>query len=278
MTIKIVTDSTCDLPDAVITKYDLTVVPLYVNIGHRSYLNGVDLSSEEFYRQLSAGKEFPSTAAPGSKSFRQVYQMLAAGGATEILSIHVSGTLSATLNHARLGAQEIRSVPVTVFDSRQISLGVGFLVTTAAKAVATHQSVKDIIPLLEAQVLKTHLLGILDTLEFLRHSGRASRLLADLGSLLRIKPLFGMYNGEVTSERIRTRRRAIKRLVHLLENLAPFEQAALIHSHAPERTEELHRQIQPLLPEGEVLQVEIAPILGAHFGPGGVGVVCVTTN
>ncbi len=219
-----------------------------------------------------------STAAPGSKRFQQVYQRLVADGATEILSIHVSGTLSATLHHACLGAREIGSVPVTVFDSRQISLGLGFLAVTAARAAAAHQSVKNIIPVLEAQVLRTRLLGVLDTLEYLRRSGRARYVLAKLGTLLRIKPLFALYDGQVTSERIRTRRRALKRLVHRLEDLAPFEQVALVHSHAPEQAGGLGRQIQSLLPEGEPWQVEISPSLGVHLGPGGVGVVCVSLD
>jgi len=136
MTIRIVTDSTCDLPPDVLARYGITVVPLYINIGDRGYLDGIDLSREEFYQQLSDPARLPSTAAPGTEMFRRTYEELASENATEILSIHVSGTLSATLSHARLGAAGVKEIPVTVFDSEQLSLGTGFLVMAAAKAVA----------------------------------------------------------------------------------------------------------------------------------------------
>ncbi len=278
MTIRIVTDSTCDLPEATISRYGITVVPLYINIGVNSYLDGVDLSHEAFYKNLAEYNSFPTTAAPGPESFRQVYETLANEGATEILSIHVSGTLSATLSNARLGAQAAGRVAVTVFDSRQISYGVGFLAITAANAAVAGRTIAEIVPLLEAQVQRTHLLGILDTLEFLRRSGRAGRIITGLGSLLSIKPVFQMYNGQIVSERVRTRKRAIKQLIGLLNNLVPLEQAALLHSHTPERVSNLHRQIQHLLPADTVPSVEITPILGAHLGPGGVGIVCISAS
>lgn len=278
MTIKIVTDSTCDLPPAIVANYDITVVPLYINIGTNSYLDGVDLSRHEFYENLPHYAALPTTAAPGAGTFQQTYQHVAAAGADHIISIHVSGSLSATLDNARLGARQTSGVQVTVFDSQQISLGVGFLALTAAKAAAEGQTVAEIIPLLNHQINRTYLLGVLDTLNYLQRSGRARRVVAGLGSLLQIKPVFKLHNGQVSSERVRTRKRAIARLVDRLDNLAPFSQLGFIHSHAPERATALKQHIEHLLPQPDPLQIEITPILGAHLGPGGVGVVVIAAG
>jgi DegV family protein with EDD domain len=278
MTIKIVTDSTCDLPEAIVAEYGITVVPLYINIGEQSYLDGVELSRQEFYERLPDYESPPTTAAPGPEVFRQTYERLADEGATEVLSIHVSISLSATVDVARLGAKETDAVPVTVFDSRQLSLGTGFLVLTATKAAAEGRSMNEIIPLLEEQVSRTHVFAALDTLEFLRRSGRMNRVMAGLGSVLQIKPLLKMYDGNPTAERVRTRKRAIERLISLLSDLVPLEQVALVHTHAPDRAEDLLQRVQHLLPEGETLSVEVTPVIGAHIGPGAVGFACVTAR
>ena len=278
MAIQIVTDSTCDLPEAIIAEYGITVVPLYINFGDQSYLDGVELSRQEFYERLPECEPPPTTAAPGSELFRQTYERLAGEGATEVLSIHISISLSAVVDVARLGAKETEAVPVTVFDSRQLSLGTGFLVLAAAKAAAEARPMGEILALLEEQISRSHVFAALDTLEFLRRSGRMSRVMAGLGSVLQIKPLLRMYDGNPTAERVRTRSRATQRLISLLSELVPLEQVALVHTHAPDRAEELRQRVQHLLPEGEVPSVDITPVIGAHIGPGAVGFACVTAR
>jgi DegV family protein with EDD domain len=278
MAIKIVTDSTCDLPEAIVAKHGITIVPLYINFGDQSYLDGVELSRREFYERLPGYETPPTTAAPGPEVFRQAYERLADEGATEVLSIHISISLSAILDVARLAAKEMDAVPVTVFDSRQLSLGTGFLVQTAAKAAAEGFLMGEIIPLLEEQISRTHVFAALDTLEFLRRSGRMSRVMAGLGSVLQIKPLLKMYDGNPTAERVRTRRRATERLISLLSDLVPLERVALVHTHTPDRAEELRQRVQHLLPEGEVPSVDITPVIGTHIGPGAVGFACVTAR
>jgi len=275
MTIKIVTDSTCDLPQAIVAEYGITVVPLYINFGDQSYGDGVELSRQEFYERLPDCDPPPTTAAPGTEMFRQTYERLADEGATEVLSIHISISLSAVVDVARVAAKDTGAVPVTVFDSRQLSLGTGFLVLAAAKAAAEGRSIDEIIPLLEEQASRTHVFAALDTLEFLRRSGRMSRVMAGLGSVLQIKPLLNMYDGNPTAERVRTRDRATKRLISLLSDLVPLERVALVHTHAPDRAEELRQRVRHLLPEGEIPSVDITPVIGAHIGPGAAGFACV---
>jgi DegV family protein with EDD domain len=152
VSIKIVTDSTCDLPESVIARYGITVVPLYINLGPKGYLDGVELSRQEFYERLPTYNPLPTTATPGTDMFRKAYDKLAGEGASEILSIHISISLSATVDIARLAAKEMHSVPVSVMDSRQLSLGTGFLVERAALAAAEGCSMSEIMAVLEDQI------------------------------------------------------------------------------------------------------------------------------
>jgi DegV family protein with EDD domain len=278
VSIRIVTDSTCDLPPAVVAQYGITVVPLYINIGDRGYLDGIELSRQEFYQRLPSYDPPPTTATPGPEVFCQVYEKLAAQGATEVLSIHISISLSATVNTAKLCAQEKPSVPVTVFDSKQLSLGTGFLVVKAAQAAAEGGSMQEIVALLEEQTSRTHVFAALDTLEFLRRSGRMNAVLSTLGELLQIKPFLKMYDGKPSAERVRTRKHAMKRLVELLYQYSPFERVALLHSDALDRAQALLQEVKDILPDKEIWFEQINPVLGTHIGPGVVGFACVSKN
>jgi DegV family protein with EDD domain len=273
--IRIVTDSTCDLPEDLIQAYGITVVPLYLNFGAQGYLDGVEMSREEFYRRLPDSDPLPTTAAPGTEKIRSVYDALAAEGATEILSIHIAGSLSAMVDVVRLAAQETRSVKVTVLDSGQLSLGMGFQVVTAAKAAAAGHDMAEILERLDDQISRTHVFAALGTLEFLRRSGRMNGIVAGLGSLLQIKPLLKMYAGTATSERVRTTNGATARLISLLEENAPFEQVALVHTHAADKAAAVAQQSVSLIPQEELLSVDITPVIGAHIGPGAVGFACI---
>jgi DegV family protein with EDD domain len=279
MTIRIVTDSTADLPQSIVTEYDIAVIPVHINIAGQSYLDGVELSRDEFYDRLPDYDPLPTTSSPGLGTFVQTYERLADEGASEILSIHISAQLSGVMNTATAAAQTTDAVPVTVFDSRQLTLGTGFLAVTAAQAAAAGRSMGEIVNLLEDQVSRTHSFALLDTLKYLRRGGRLTRFQSGVGTLLRIKPLLGVHDGEMTMERVRTRRRAVERLVSLLSRLCPVEKLALIHAHAPERAEALRHQIHHLLPEEDgLLLAEVTPAIGTHVGPGSVGVVCVTAR
>ncbi len=139
MNIRIVTDSTCDLPEEIVSQQEITVIPLHINVGEKAYLDGVDLTRLEFYAQLPDYFPAPKTAAPGSEVFVQAYERLANEGAQAILSIHISETLSATINSARTAAEQFTRIPVTVLDSSQLSLGTGFIVEKAAQMAKTRQ-------------------------------------------------------------------------------------------------------------------------------------------
>lgn len=276
MAIGIVTDSTCDLPEETAAQLGIRIVPIYINFDGESYLDGIDLSREAFYVRLPDLDPPPTTAVPGPQMFLRAYDELAAAGATEILSIHISRELSAIVDTAQLAARDA-SVPVTTMDSGSLTLGLGFLAQAAAEAAAQGQTMDEILALLEGQRQRTHVFAVLDTLEYLRRSGRVSRVMATLGSWLRIKPLLKMNNGTATAEKIRTATGAVERLLALLEARLPLERVALVHTHAIEKAQELRRQAQHLLPSGDVLSVDITPVFGTHLGPGAVGFVCVTS-
>jgi DegV family protein with EDD domain len=279
MSIRIVTDSTCDLPQDVVEAYGITVVPLYINYGNQGFLDGVEISREEFYQRLPDSNPLPTSATPGVDAFRDVYERLAKNGASEIISIHISISLSATVDIARQAAEATQSVLVTVLDSQQLSLGTGFLVVTAAKAAAEGMTVDEIIPILEDQASRTYVIAALDTLEFLKRSGRMNGAVARLGNLLRIKPLLIMNAGEPTAERVRTRQRAISRMIEFVSALGPLEEIALVHTNAAKVAKDLYRQARNLFPDSsEPLSVDVTPVLGANIGPGVIGFAVVAAK
>ncbi len=275
MTIRIVTDSTGDLPADVADRHGIGVVPIYINVGEESYLDGIDLSREDFYARLPDLNPAPTTALPGPALFIQTYQRLIDEGATEILSVHISRELSGVVNMAQLAAQDV-PVPVTVVDSGSLSLGLGFLAQAAAEAAAGGASMAEILALVEDQRRRTHVFAMLDTLEFLRRSGRMNRVLATVGGWLHLKPLLKMTDGHATAERILSGEASVRRLLALLEEALPLERVALVHTHALEKAQALRDRAQHLLPHGDLLSVDITPVLGAHLGPGAVGFACVT--
>lgn len=276
MTVRIVTDSSCDLPAEVIARYGVYVVPLYINVGNESFLDGIDITRDEFYKKLPTFSEQPTTAVPSSLKFRATYDALADEGASTVLSIHISSSLSAIVNVAQTAARETTSVPVTVFDSRQLSLGTGFLVETAAKLAQAGSSLPEILAALTEQVKRTHVFAALETLQFMHRSGRMNSVMSTIGTLLQIKPILKMYDGKASAERVRTRNHAMRRLVELLHEYGPYEKVALLHSDAVERARELLDDVRDILPDGEIWFEQINPVLGAHIGPGVVGFACVS--
>jgi DegV family protein with EDD domain len=279
MSIRIVTDSTCDLPASVAWERGIAVVPCYVNFGSQSFLDGIELSRQEFYERLPLSEVVPTTSAPGVAAFVGTYQRLAAEGASGILSIHISASLSNVVNVARLAAQAVHQVPVRVIDSGQLTLGTGLLALEAVRAATDGLALEDVAALVVRKIARTYSFAALDTLEFLRRSGRVSPLVSSLGTLLSIKPLLRMHAGELGMERVRTRRKAYDRLIALVAALGPLEQLAMVHTHAPQAVEELRRQSAHLFPGGGLqLTGEVTPVIGAHVGPGAVGLVCITAG
>ena len=276
MPVRIVTDSTCDLPPEVIAEHKIAVVPLYINFADQSYRDGVDLTRNQFYARLPGSHSSPTTSAPGTAAFVELYQRLIAEGATGIVSIHIGSSLSNVFNVAQMAAPSITAVPLRVIDGGQITLGTGFLVVHAARLAASGASPDEIVASVKAMAERTHSFAALDTLEYLRRGGRVNLIMFSVGTLLKMKPMLKMHAGKVVTDRARTSSGAIDKLIDLALQLGPLEGVALVHAATPQRLELLRQQVQARLPGVPIRMVgEVAPVIGAHVGPGAVGLVCL---
>ena len=267
-TIRIVTDSTCDLPSDIVEALGITVVPLTVLFGEEELRDGVDITAEQFFRRLGREKVLPTTAAPGPGVFRTVYERLVAEGATHIVSIHVSSKLSATLESARQGGT---GLPVTHVDSLQVSLALGVPVMEAARALQQGATVEQIVAVALDTARRTQIFFTLETLEYLRRGGRMSRGQEFFGSLLQIKPVITVQDGEVhPAARMRTKAKAVEELLRRCSDMRPVATVFALHASTPEELAHLRDRLHGLAPESKYVESRITPVIGVHVGPGAV--------
>lgn len=276
MKIKIVTDSASDLPGEVARKMDIAIVPAYINIGGESYLDGVNLSRQEFYTRLPEYPQSPTTAAPGLAAFKDAYEEAADEGAQAIISIHLAETLSATINAARQAKELFSRIPVWVVDSGQASLGLGMQALEAAKSVIQGHQIEEIIGTLADFRKRTYVYAVVDTLEYLRRSGRVARYRAILGSMIKIKPIVTIHDSLVKMEMAVTTARAYKRIHEIVSTLAPLESISFVHTLAQAKVDQMQQLLHDFIPKGQkIITNEVTPAIGAHIGPGATGVICV---
>jgi DegV family protein with EDD domain len=249
---------------------------MYINFGEQGFQDGIEITRQEFYDRLPESDPFPTTAAPGVDKFKQIYTQLKDEGADEVLSIHVSASLSAVMDMARTAANEFKDIPVMVYDSGQLSLGTGFQALSAAQAANNGLPMKEILKKLEDQASRSYVFAALDTLEYLKRGGRMNAFMANLGSLLQIKPILTMHAGNPGAERVRTKEKSIKRLIELVSELGSIEKVALVHTNAKSESEALWQRARHLFADQEMpLSIDVTPVLGAHLGPGAVGFTCI---
>ena len=273
--VKVVTDSAADIPAEIAHELDITVVPLLVHMGGRTYRDGVDLSGEEFYRELEATRSVTTTSLPSLDSFADAYRRITSEG-YDVVSVHLSSKLSGTYN-AALMASTSDGVPmeaVSVVDSRTLSMGEGWIAIKAAEAARDGASQADVAALAESLVPRVRVYGALDTLEYVIRSGRVSRLPGTVGTLLSVKPILTTRpNGEaIILERVRTRHRSLERIVELTAEAGPIERLAVMHGADEQGAAELMELLRPLDVPQPVVVAHIGAMLGTHVGPGVVGV------
>ncbi len=278
--IRIVTDSVADLPEGLVQRWGIKRVPVYLSVDGQSYRDDGTLSHEWFYEQLNGPTPLIQTAAPAVGEFEACYRALAEEGAEEILGLFVASSLSSLAGNGRRAAAEFDAACVRVVETRQVSMGTGWQVIAAVEAIAAGATLSEVVALVESLRERTYVLGILDSLEHLLRGGRVSWTQAKVAKLLRIKPVIGFYDSEARLlGQVRTRRRALKWLSQRVEEAAPLERLALLHSHlAAETLEEVESLLRPLAPPGGMLTVEAGPVFGTHVGPGGVGVALVQAS
>ena len=273
MAVKIVTDSTGDLPAEVVQELDITVVPLNVHFGEESFQDGVDLDSDGFFQRLTTEASLPTTSQPSVGTFLETYRGLLDAG-HEVVSVHISAKLSGTMNSALQAREQLDAGPrLTVVDSQQVGLALGIVATAAAQAVKDGASYEETISMAPRISERVRLFVLLETLEYLQRGGRIGRAQAFLGSLLHIRPILTVHEGEVHPlERVRARKRGLERLCQLAAECGPLQQVGICHSTTPEDALALEEQMRPTLAGGRLIQARFGPVLGTHVGPGAIAI------
>jgi DegV family protein with EDD domain len=271
-TFAVVTDSTADLPKEWRDKYNIEVVPLKVLFGTETFRDGVDIDNEEFFRRLSTATKLPTTSAPSPGEFAEVYERLAKDH-DGCISIHIGAQLSATAEAARVGAQSVDGFNVNVVDSKSVTMPMAFLCRIASQC----ESLEEATAAVTERAPKCRVLALLDTLRYLEMGGRLNRAQAMIGTMLDLKPLLLVAEGEMPKpvDRVRTRSRAIPRMIEHFRGDMPVEHVAVVHAQAAEEAEQIAAGLRKELPDHEIPIGPIGSVLGTHTGPKALGLVYI---
>jgi DegV family protein with EDD domain len=272
MGVRVVTDSACDLPEDLVEELGIEIVPLTIRFGNEELVDRKELGTGEFWRRLARSPVLPETSAPSAGAFEEVFRRLVDEGADGIVCINLSSKLSATMQAARVAANAVTpDCPVEVIDSLHVSMALGSLCITAARMADAGDDLPTITAEVHDRRNRTRLYGALDTLEYLRKGGRVGAAQALLGSMLSIKPVVEVRDGEVAEAgKVRTRSKALR---HLAEKLKPgdFENVSVLHGDAPDIDEFLDL-IAPVAPREDIVVGQIGPVIGTHAGPRVIGI------
>lgn len=273
----LVTDSTSDLPEYLVEQYGIEVVPSILVIEGREYADGQGLSRAEFYKRLPEFKPHPTTAAPSIGEFTSRYRRLFDRGCDRLISVHAASPLTAMVATAQQAARDFGD-RVIVVDSLSTSLGLGFQALAAAEVV--DDGLEAALSAIESTRRRLHVFAVLDTLEYVRRSGRVPTTLTIFGTMLQVKPLIELTDGRVkTIGSVRTTKQANERMAAFFRSGGPFERLAILHTGAEPRAREFldaimheHGRSFPR----DILMVNVTPVIGAHVGPNGLGFVAVS--
>jgi DegV family protein with EDD domain len=275
MAVRIVTDSACDLPEAICAELGIEVVPLTIRFGDREYVDRKELSVDAFWTELAASSVLPETAAPSVGAFEETFRRLSDDGADAIVCINLSARLSATMQSAQVAAKALDGqTPIEIIDSFSASMGIGNLALHAARRARAGASLEEIKHEVETRRAREHVFAALDTLEFLRKGGRIGGAQALLGSMLSIKPIISVLDGAVEpAGRVRTRSKALRFLIDQIPS-GRVEMISVLHANAPDLDEFL-AMLEPIVPGAEVIVGTIGPVIGVHTGPRVMGIAWI---
>lgn len=273
MTVKIVTDSTSDLTPEITDTFGITVVPLHVCIGKETYLDGVDLTTTEFYRRLAENKILPTTSAPSPKSFIDVFDRLS-DETDEILVITISSKLSATYEAAMEGKRRWESkTRLEIIDSYSAIMGLGLITIAAAKAAQSGHSLDEVMEITRGNMKRVDFRMVFDTLEYLRRGGRIGAAQVFLGSMLKINPVITLKNGATEAvTKFRSRSKAMEYLVQFATNFPDIQEIAIEDATTPDDVETLAARISAAIPGKQIHKMKVSPVIGTHVGPHVLGV------
>ncbi|MDQ3978176.1 MAG: DegV family protein [Actinomycetota bacterium] len=273
MTVKVVTDSSCDLPADLVERHEIAVVPLSIRFGDEEFVDRRDLTPAQFWDRCARSPVLPETAAPAPGAFEQVFRSAAEAGAEGVVCITISTKLSATGQSAQAAARAVAdTIPVRIVDSRSATLGLGMIVLHAARVAAQGGGADQVAAAAEDAANRTQVFGTLDTLENLKKGGRIGGAQALLGSLLSIKPVIEVRDGAVEpGPKQRTRSRALRYLAEKVAAEANVEQLGIVHGAAPD-INDLLDLLAPHFPRDQIVVGDIGPVIGTHTGPRTIGV------
>jgi DegV family protein with EDD domain len=270
MRVKIVTDSSSDLPSQIIKDLDITVVPLYVRFGEQVYRDRIDISEDEFYRRLIRETVHPSTIQPSPQDFTTTFQKLAKESSDGIISINISSKLSGTFNSANQAKNVVEGIPIEVIDSEILSVGLGLVVISADKMAKAGASFNEIVGEIKQNLTSAHLMGLLDTLKYVQLGGRIGKAKALLGSLLNVKPILTLKDGEVMpAGQARSRNKGIDRLLEFSKG-KQLKSLGIAYNTTRDEAEMLADRIgqERIFNRENIIIARIGPMLGVHMGPG----------
>lgn len=276
MTVRIVTDSTCDLPPEMAAALGITVVPLTVFFGEDPFLDGVEITADEFYERQQATRELPRTSQPSVELFQEAYSEIGQHG-SEIVSIHLSSKLSGTMNAAQVAREVLKhEMHIDLIDSYNVSLGLGLIVLEAARAANAGASLPEVVATARRAMDRVSVHVLVDTLEYLQKGGRIGRARSFLGSVLSIKPILRVEDGEVAPfERVRTRAKALERIYEIAAGMPRAKEMFIAASGAQDTAAELIERLRPQLPHTELHLGSIGPVVGVYTGPNAIGVAAL---
>ena len=280
MAVRIVTDSTADLPGDVVEELGITVVAQNVHFGTDTYKDNVTITPDDFYAKLAASKELPKTSQASPGDFKEVYDSVG-DGADGIVSIHVAAKLSGTYNSAVQAAElTTATCPIEVVDTTQASMGEGLVVIAAAQAAQAGAGVEEVAEVARGAAGRSYCLALLETLEYLQKGGRIGKAQAMLGSILQIKPMIIVRDGEVHElGKARTFPKGLAKLRETAMGMGPADALAVIHNTTPDAARAFADSMTGILPEGASPYIcRFGPALGVHTGPGAIGVALVQSQ
>lgn len=274
--IRVVVDSCADMPEALVKQHGITVVPLAVQFGRESLRDGVEISRDEFYRRLAETQatSMPKTSQPALGEFESAYRELLRD-ADGVVSIHISGKLSGTVRAAQQAAEMVDRERVRVVDSGQAVMTQGYMAIAAAEAASAGAGLDEIVRLVENIATRGFIYVGLDTLRYIQQGGRIGRMQAFLGTLLSVKPIFEVANGEVHPlEQVRSAKRVAARLGEMAQAQAPLDELAVLYTTDAQLARQLADQIAAAgtFPRDKIVVAQIGAVIGTHIGPGGLGV------
>jgi DegV family protein with EDD domain len=269
MTIKIVTDSVADIPESIVRELDVTVIPVLLRFGEETYRDGVDITTDQFYKRLVSSQVMPVTSAPSLDMFLRAYARLSEQ-ADEIVAIMLSAKLSGIYNAALQSARLLEgNTHVTVVDSGWAVMAQGFIVIEAAKAAQAGASLQEVLESIEHNSKRVGIKAAFDTLEYLRRGGRIGKAQAFLGSTLKINPIVTLRNGLVEpAERARSRNKAIDLLYNFVAGYKKIEGLAVEAAACPEDADRLVEKLGAIYPKDKIIRSRTTPVIGTHTGPG----------